>query len=210
MPYIEQGPLYNVIDNGSAPNLTLPDGPPSTPLTIAQTSLKVYRCPSDTGQDINGNFSNYATSNYVCNREVFGPGRTDGSNVRNELTVQTIQDGSSNTFFFGERDITKNVAAVYVRHSATTASFEGRPGYGICPRQSNNKPYTTGNNERLAYSSNHTGGAQFAMGDGRVIFLSQSIDADTTDTHVAFPANNTNFTLQKLQHPQDGLPVNIP
>jgi len=210
MPYIEQGPMYNVIDNGAAPNLTTPDGPPSTPLPVAQTSIKTYRCPSDTGQDLNTNFASYATNNYVCNREVLGPGRTDGSNFPNPLSVQTITDGSSNTILFGERDTTTNVAAVYVRHSVTSASFEARPGYGICPRQANNKPYTTGNNERLAYSSNHTGGAQFALADGHVVFLSKSIDADPTDTHVNFPANNTNFTLQKLQHPADNLPVNLP
>ena len=175
--------------------------------TLTQTPLKTYRCPSDPGADLNTNFQSFSTSNYVCNREVFGP---DVNTKPTLLTIQTIPDGSSNTIFFGERDMTKNVAAVWVRSSSSSASFEGRPGYGISPRQAGGVPYTTGSNERLAYSSNHTGGAQFSMGDGRVIFISQSIDADPTDLHTNFPANNTNYTLQKLQHPNDGLPVTLP
>jgi prepilin-type processing-associated H-X9-DG protein len=106
---------------------------------------------------------------------------------------------------------------VYVRSSSSSASFEGRPGYGINPKQASGAPYTTGNNERLAYSSNHSGGAQFAFGDGSVRFIAQSIDADPADLHTNFPACssgcaaiNTNFTLQKLQHPNDGMVVTLP
>jgi type II secretory pathway pseudopilin PulG len=234
LPNMEQGALYNVIGpSGAPPDLTTPNGPfGPTPVTISaptvaqQTPLKTYRCPSDPGLDLNSQFQNFGMNNYVCNREVLGPGRTDGSNVPNALAIQSIPDGSSNTILFGERDTVKNCGAVYVRSSSSSASFEGRPGYGINPKKADGTPYTTGNNERLAYSSNHTGGAQFAMGDGRVIFISQSVDADSTDLHVNFPAcmsgattklcqsgtvgMNSNFTLQKLQHPADNLPVNLP
>jgi len=204
LPFIEQGNLLTQLN----PDLVTPNGPTVT--TLTQTPIKTYRCPSDTAPDQNTQFQSYATSNYICNREVFGPGRTDGSNTPNALTIQTIQDGSSNTIFFGERDATKNCAAVWVRSSSSSASFEGRPGYGINPRQASGAPYNTGQNERLAYSSNHSGGAQFAFGDGSIRFIAQSIDADPADLHTNFPANNTNFTLQKLQHPNDGLVVTLP
>jgi len=224
LPNLEQGPLFSQIN----PDLATPSGAPTSGaiFNLLQTPLKTYRCPSDPGLDLNGQFQNFGMNNYVCNREVLGPGRTDGSNLPNALAIQSIPDGSSNTILFGERDTVKNCGAVYVRSSSSSASFEGRPGYGINPRKADGTPYTTGNNERLAYSSNHTGGAHFAMGDGRVIFIQQSIDADATDIHTNFPAcmsgatakvcqGNTvgmdsNFTLQKLQHPADNLPVTLP
>jgi prepilin-type N-terminal cleavage/methylation domain-containing protein len=204
LPFIEQSALYNQIN----PDVSTPGGATVTALT--QTSIKTYRCPSDTVPDLNTQFQSFGSNNYVCNREVMGPGRTDGSNTPNALSVQTISDGSSNTILFGERDWVKNVAAVYVRSSSSSCSFEGRPGYGISPKQASGAQWNTGNNERLAYSSNHTSGAHFGMGDGRIIFLNNSIDADPSDTHVNFPALNTNYTLQKLQHPADGLPVTLP
>ncbi|OWK42320.1 DUF1559 domain-containing protein [Fimbriiglobus ruber] len=218
LPYIEQGPLYTQI----APDTTgLVSGASVTALT--QTKIATYRCPSDTVPDLNTQFQSFASNNYVCNREVLGPGRVDASNTPNALSVQTITDGSSNTILFGERDWVKNVAAVWVRSSSSSCSYEGRPGYGINPRQANNVQWTTGNNERLAYSSNHTGGAQFGMGDGRVIFISSSIDADPSDLHSNFPACmvyptvecngaglTSNYTLQKLQHTSDGLTLTLP
>lgn len=215
MPYIEQGNLYSQLGVPAPQNVSATSGPQTAALvTLCSTRIALYRCPSDILPDLNTAPSwavDFATSNYVCNREVLGPGRTNGSNVPDALSLDTIRDGASNTILLGERDGIFNVGAMYVRSTTTTASFEGRPGYGINPRPNpiTNPPFNTGNNERLAYSSGHTGGAQFAMGDGRVIFLTESIDADATDTHVNFPALNTNFTLQKLQHPNDRRPVSI-
>ncbi|QDU21173.1 Type II secretion system protein G precursor [Urbifossiella limnaea] len=222
MPYIEQGNLYsqlavppaNVLDTVPLP-AQFNSGPNTAALvTLCSTRLTLYRCPSDVLPDLNTAPSwavDFATNNYVCNREVLGPGRTNGSNVPDALSVDTIRDGSSNTILLGERDGIFNVGAMYVRSTTTSASFEGRPGYGINPRPVpiTNPPFNTGNNERLAYSSGHTGGVLFAMADGHVVFLTDSIDADTTDSHVGFPALNTNFTLQKLQHPNDRRPVSI-
>jgi prepilin-type N-terminal cleavage/methylation domain-containing protein len=202
LPFIEQTALFNTIN----PDLVTPNGPSVN--TLTQTPIKTYRCPSDTGPDQNPEFQNFATSNYVCNREVFGPGRTDGSNTPNPLTIQTIVDGSSNTIFFGERDCQKNVGAVWVRSSASSASFEGRPGSGI--NAIDGPPPTTGNAQRLAYGSLHINGALFGMGDGHVTFINNSIDSDPTDVWTNFPANNTNYTMQKLTHPADGLPVTVP
>ncbi len=222
LPYIEQGNLYTQLNVPSAVALnTVPlptplnSGPNTTALvTACSTRLSLYRCPSDILPDVNTAPSwatDFATNNYVCNKEVLGPGRTNGNNVPDALSIDTIRDGASNTILLGERDGIFNVGAMYVRSETTTASFEVRPGYGVNPRPNpiTNPPFNTGNNERLAYSSGHTGGVLFAMGDGRVIFVTDSIDADPADTHVAFPAANTNFTLQKLQHPNDRRAVSI-
>jgi len=206
LPQIEQGSMYNQL----APDLTTPGTPPVNNLT--QTRLAIYRCPSDSGLDTNSLLQSYGSSNYVINREVHGP---DASNKPAALAVQTIGDGSSNTILVGERDMVNNIGAVWpARSSVTSASFEGRPGRGInIPNP--NKPPSTGPCERLGFNSLHTGGVNFLFGDGAVRFISQSVDADQSLDGCAFPAaqaaaGSNGFTLQKLIHPNDGLPVNLP
>ncbi len=195
LPYVEQQALYNQM----GVDLTGTTGPGAAS-AVTQTPVSIYRCPSDGGPPINANLGNYAMINYVINREVLGPGRTDGSTVPNALTLPGITDGSSNTFLAGERDSVRNIGAVYVKATQTTASFEGRPGSGI----NQPDPSGTGGSQRLDYTSGHVVGCNFLFCDGSVHFISNSVPADPTDVWTNFPANQTNYTLQNLTHPSDG------
>jgi prepilin-type N-terminal cleavage/methylation domain-containing protein/prepilin-type processing-associated H-X9-DG protein len=197
MPYIEQDNLYKLLN----PDLTTPGAVPTANAAL-QTPLKVYRCPSDSGQEINSVLNSYGRSNYVVNREVTGP---DVNNRPTRIAVNTIPDGSSNTIFVGERDSVKNIAATWVRANATTASFEGRPGRGI--NIPNPNPNSSGDCTRLGFNSLHTSGCNFLFGDGAVRFINQSIPANQTADHCAFPAAAGNFVLQNLIHPADGFPT---
>jgi prepilin-type N-terminal cleavage/methylation domain-containing protein/prepilin-type processing-associated H-X9-DG protein len=212
LPYIEQAPLYNQLapvippTAGSGTTLKLPSTPANA---IVVTPVPVYQCPSDGSQPISTYFGGYAKNNYVINRWVLGP---DTNSNPTRMTIQGIRDGSSNTILVGERDMTINVAgASLIRHNGSSCSFEGRMGQGISPQPAPGASWGLGDAQRLAYSSLHTGGCNFAFADGSIHFISNSLDCDPNDGWGTFPGTgNLTFTGQRLEQPNDGLPVTIP
>jgi len=235
LPYVEQSALYSLIN----PNLTLPGPSAATPLPATcanatidgtaitqatfQSIIKVYVCPGDKAPAPNGNFGNYMVTNYVCNRYVLGPdagllpGQGTGSKA-NPMTIPGIADGSSNTILVGEREITFNVAgSSLIRHSNSSCSFEGRPGPKLNPRKTPTGVYTTGDDQRLAYSSMHTNGCMFLFGDGSVHFLTNSIQGDPASLYGDYPVGSSSgatttglsYPLQQLVQPNDGQVISV-
>ena len=222
LPQIEQTALFAAVN----PDMSALTGPPAAGAPGAglalQTALTTYRCPSDNANGpTNPVMNNYSRSNYVVNRSVVGP-KNDWT--PSALSIQSIQDGSSNTILVGERDSTKLPGAVWgVRANATTASFEGRVGPRLNPSFAqgptpNPLPASTTNynptddGRRLGYSSNHTGGLNVLFGDGSIRFLRDAIESNPNESWLQFDvtaptATVGNFVLQKLQHPSDGLVV---
>jgi prepilin-type N-terminal cleavage/methylation domain-containing protein len=219
LPYIEQQNLYNLLNPQTNPPSLAPK---SNPLT--QTPLAIYRCPSDAnGNNLNVWYDNYALSNYVCNRAIFGP--ADGivggaSGTPFNMTLLSITDGTSNTIMIGERDSYRTFAAVWVAkawgYDDSTASFEGRPGRGMSVPWTAAGPFppppTTqvfSYAQRLEWSSTHTNVVGFTFADASVHFLSTAVDADPADRWDNSQwATHRNFTLQNLYWPQDGFVVN--
>jgi prepilin-type N-terminal cleavage/methylation domain-containing protein len=226
-PFLEQQPLVTSL----APNLTTAlnvPAPGTPPLPTGADHLDkaptMFVCPSDGGDFTNTAFSatvggvvytGYGKSNYVCNRKVLGPGTFTDSNVPSNMKLTQITDGTSNTILAGERDYVNNVAGVFVR-VGSTASFEGRAGYGINIKNPAIPPNGTvaanSFNERLGFTSLHTGGCNFLRCDGGVWFITNGVAADPNQIHSANPldpANDTNYTLQLLMAPRDGMPINL-
>jgi prepilin-type N-terminal cleavage/methylation domain-containing protein len=217
LPYIDQAPLYTALN----PDLLTPNGPPApTASALVKERLAVFLCPSD---PTTGNpqrtispaswYNNYAYSNYVCNRAIFGPDATTANPAN--MTLVQITDGTSNTLMVGERDGYHSFAAIWgaaYQSAYSTASWEGRPGEGLdttynaggpFPPSSTDNPFNY--DARLEWCSMHPGGVGFVFADASVHFLPRNISADPTDTYSdAAWANKTNFTLQNLYWPTDG------
>jgi prepilin-type N-terminal cleavage/methylation domain-containing protein len=231
LPFIEQKDLYE----GLKANLTA-DGT-LTLNGLTASAVQVYLCPSDSNTGTtNPYMGGFGKSNYVVNRYVTGPigdGTVANSDNPSQNTFAMITDGLSNTILLGERDMYKTTGAVWAGDGGpdTTASFEGRAVYsstlnkGInCPMSyngvhappipANADPFSedTGGGydegfNRLGFTSLHPGEVGFAMADGSVHFIRDTVQANPNSNGNQFPIFSPpyqNYVLDDLLFPNDG------
>jgi len=227
LPFIEQNALYDQLKPGSTVAL-----PPARTLfggvMLLQQPVKAFKCPSNQTPPTNSFYSNpnnaaddhgYATSNYVCNQQVL-PHFTYP-----RLRMANVTDGTTNVFLIGERRLNihpqdqRYTGAIFIgigRGSDSQLSFHATTPINTPSFNSTSltdaSAGDTARRLRFAISSLHPGGAQFAMGDGSVRFVSQNI---ATNPAAIAAANSTNgsdltgtgFTYQNLLSRDDGIPV---
>jgi len=200
LPFIEQSTLYDRF-NFNAPSYTA-----AANLTVALEGVEAFFCPSgilatrkttDTGEygvPIGGTtaVATYSThyygilgpkgtnpmTNAAYPMYTGSPGHgdyaTSGVLIRQtSLGMRDVLDGTSNTLLMGEISWAKaNTYRVWIRGCDGSASAPSKNvTYPIKVQ-----PYTANNFNDVSFGSEHPGGAQFAMCDGAVKFVSENID----------------------------------
>jgi prepilin-type N-terminal cleavage/methylation domain-containing protein/prepilin-type processing-associated H-X9-DG protein len=167
--------------------------------------LKTVLCPSD-GRSLSGpltdraqfsgiplgqtNYKGVAGSNWAWGNWTLDVGGIYGSNgldsgngifyrsdVRVKSTFALVTDGTSNTFMIGEDIPSANIHCAWPYSNTATGTCAIPLNTGL-PRPQTTPINTTPGNWPNVYSfrSRHPGGGQFAMVDGSVQFVAQTID----------------------------------
>lgn len=153
-----------------------------------------------------GNALQIALSNYVASNRGIAFGSTtvqsDSSDANigiffgdSKTRIRDVTDGTSNTLLVGERAWTYQGSNGFVESWAALTFMAGgeTTGSGSCVGSNcgfgdavattsigiNPDNVDSETRPRVTYSSNHTGGAQFALADGSVRFLSENMDLQT-------------------------------
>jgi hypothetical protein len=172
LPYLDQSPLFDVIDFSK--------GAYEQEERVDNIRMHAYLCPSDGGHEESVSYAGChgGTETQIAddNEGVFF--------LNSRIHYRDIKDGSTNTLFFGEkiriegdlnwmsgtRTSLKNTGSK-PNHLPQKQGFHGRPR-GIAPEDMTDPDVVGG------FGSHHTGGAQFALGDGSVRFLSENIEKE--------------------------------
>jgi prepilin-type N-terminal cleavage/methylation domain-containing protein len=200
LPYIEQQALYNQFDF----NYHIANTSPTRNLTLAQTYLPMFTCPSDLKPKnfTDGAVTNSATSSYkACGTSydswvTSGPGTAvnrvryngmfDRDNRGVSMRIAEITDGTSNQFMIAEAKWKmeasgRNRGRIY-GGSDVTGGAQGATNCVLLNGQwQMNWTAAQGNQQpdRTA-ASEHPNGCQFVLADGSVRFVSQNIQHTAT------------------------------
>ena len=178
LPNMEQHALFKTID--------FTQGAYNQNAEVHRAGMSAFQCPSSP-ESPNGN--NVIHTSYAgCHHDQESPIDVDNNGVfflNSAVRFKDIIDGASNTLFIGEKQGQDADLGWLSGTRATLRNTGTRP---------NKSPGTPGRNwsyqqqtdplfEDTAtvggFGSYHTGGTQFALGDGSVRFLSENIDVET-------------------------------
>ena len=170
----------------------------ATNLSLAQTVLPAYRCPSDVAEDLNNRLNDagdqsfaqpLGTSNYVgsggwYDQQAANPLTADARGIygaNRSFKMRDVTDGTSNTFAISERDGKNCLAGVWPGldlHDGAGNMVIGNTNSITAISFAVSAPINAPTQidcDRGA-SSLHPGGANFLFTDGSVHFISETIN----------------------------------
>lgn len=195
LPYIDEAPLWNLCDPGN--NTMAGSGQ-------LATVIDTFLCPTDSAPAVIIENTSYTTGNTLTARTnykgMMGSDWNWGAYVNNVVTIvedafvrnngllytlnyrrytniDDVTDGTSNTIIVGE-SVTNETYAISGgpgwswMNAAENTATSAVPINTYGAKTSTSLPWDV----RWSFSSNHEGGAQFALADGSVHFLSENID----------------------------------
>ena len=170
LPYLDQGTLYQRLNLDQSVYA-------AANTTVQQPRLRVLLCPSD----IEGRRN--ATNYYACHHHQEAPIAANNKGVmflNSALRFDDIRDGSSHTIFAGEAKIEPDLPPWTSGTRGSLRNTGSLINGGLIPAAQAATPPPKPKPEDFVggFSSFHTGGANFAFGDGSVRFISQSISSN--------------------------------
>jgi hypothetical protein len=151
---------------------------PALPTALAQTKLSIYRCPSDTGPDLNPERLNYGMSNY---RGVAGPltypafiANQDMGGVfyhNSSVRLADITDGTSNTLAIGECMFDQSTGKRAAIWAGMSGYRDGTVWISDVMWWVDDATAMVNGTAPQAFSSRHHSGVMFAFCDGAVRFF---------------------------------------
>jgi prepilin-type N-terminal cleavage/methylation domain-containing protein/prepilin-type processing-associated H-X9-DG protein len=190
-PYIDASPLYNQLNPSGPMALVGPEF--KERLKLVRTVQPIALCPSDSAETPATNEPTSVETNVVGTRTAIGlsvylgiigdidaacpAGEGNGTMFHNSsVSFDDITDGRTHTLLVGERDRANHVGGNWAGTSYDVNDPAGckDPHFvaGFC-----NERRPINGKDPFSFGSLHDGGAHFAMADGSVQFISESIDA---------------------------------
>jgi prepilin-type N-terminal cleavage/methylation domain-containing protein len=235
LPMVEQGSLYNQLDVGKRSlSAVLATGPAGAALVETQLTVFVCPTDpgGDRGPRVSHQARAWTggpgmtaggltevrpgASNYVANQGCHDLDQNRVPNFpgpfysRSRTTIADITDGTSNTVLVGERDASGCRGGIWAGvnnadQSDMTGIFQVL-GNGDRNVKLNSPANVTGTDGcARGFASLHSGGAQFALSDGSVRFVSENIPFVSARTVV--PTASGSGAYQRLLTMNDGQPL---